>query len=105
MAQKLLELPKSWGVSEQQESVICFLGQYPGQYVTAAEFCNELYPDDDRYKDDAPAPTKLRVLIQRCRQILSDQTEGEVSIYSRRGQGWMITRRHGITLLKIVAED
>lgn len=96
------EVPDEWGLSEQQEFVIGSLIDERGKYVPPFELCNELY--DEEYEAGAPAPAKLRVLMQRCRDIVADLTSGRVEIETRRGKGWRITKRARIILMKAVED-
>ena len=96
------EVPDEWGLSEQQEVVIGSLIDERGKYIPPCELCNALYPDDKTYKAGSPAPAKLRVLVQRCRDIVEDLTEGRAEIENKRGKGWRITKRDRIILMKAV---
>ncbi len=97
MTEEQFKIPEGWGLSPQQEFVIGLLIDEAGNHVSAYGFCEELYG-----APSAPgmlAPAKLRVLIQRCRELVSDLTDGRSSIVVRRGSGWMISRK-GVLILK-----
>ena len=95
--EKNIELPESWGLSPHQECVIGSLLDYAGDFVSSADLCEALYG-----KATTPAPAKLRVLMQRCREIIDELTEGQVEIAIRRNSGWKFTVRHGFILKKII---
>ncbi len=96
-----IELPKSWGLSEQQDIVIGGLIDEAGNYVTAHQFCEAIY-DEDIGSD--PAPAKLRVLIQRCRAIINKVSDGGVEVEIKRNHGWKMTKRNAYKMNKIIAE-
>lgn len=73
-----------------------------GKYVSSAEFCKGLYGEEN---GKGPAPAKLRVLIQRCRDILELRTRGRVGIAVKRNSGWKITRKDAHLLTKIVESN
>lgn len=93
------EIPDEWGLSERQEVVIGSLIDARGAYIPAFELCNALYVDDAPYKRDDSAPAKLRVLMQRCRQIVDDLSAERTRIAGKRGKGWRITMRERIYLI------
>ena len=95
---KLFEIPEDWQLSEHQEIVIGSLLDNPGEYISAAEFCDALYGEEC----PGPAPAKLRVLIQRCRQIIFGISNGRAKIESRRFKGWRITKKDRMILKKMV---
>ena len=97
MPKKQFKIPKAWALSPQQELVIGSLLDDAGRFVSPAELSAALYPDDP-IDDGMSAPAKLRVLVQRCRQLLDDHTGGIVPSVSRRNSGWKITK---ITRLKL----
>jgi len=99
---KEFELPDNWGLSEQQELVIGSLLDEAGRYLSAKVLCDALYGGGAKTKQ--PAPAKLRVLIQRCRQILHTQSKGIVTIDVRRNSGWKITV-HNREVLQIVVDE
>ena len=99
---KEIELPVRWGLSEQHEFIIGSLADEPGTYISAYEFCDELYGDAD---PGMPAPAKLRVLVQRCREILHGKTDGRVLIEGKRGSGWYMSRKSVAILRNIVDPD
>ena len=92
------KIPEEWELSEQQELVIGSLVDYAGEYISPAEFCFALYDEEI----EGPAPAKLRVLMQRCRQILDEITGEQVDIEVKRNKGWRITKK-GRILLKRAA--
>lgn len=94
------ELPNSWGLSEQQELVIGSLLDDAGRYLSAKVLCDALY--GGAMKTKQPAPAKLRVLIQRCRDILHTRSKGLVKIDVRRNSGWKITKHNREVLQNIV---
>ncbi len=94
-----LELPRAWKLTENQDFIIGSLADDAGTYITTYEFCKELYGGAEK---GMPAPAKLRVLIQRCREILSDETDGKVKIEGKRGSGWIMTRKNAARLRNIV---
>ena len=96
------EVPDEWGLSEQQEVVIGSLIDERGKYIPPYALCAALYPNDDRYEPGSPAPAKLRVLVQRCRDIVSALTDDRSEIETKRGKGWRITKRSRIILMKAV---
>lgn len=98
------EVPDEWGLSEQQEFLIGSLIDERGKYVQAYQLCNELYLDDRPYDPGEPAPAKLRVLVQRCRDIVADLTNGRSKIDTMRGKGWRITKRSRVILMKAVGD-
>lgn len=83
------KIPEKWGLSPQQITVIELLMLNPGKYVSSLELCYELYDE----KTTGPAPAKLRMLVQRCRDILYDKVGSRVPIVGRRNSGWKITRK------------
>lgn len=97
------EIPESWGLSAQQECLIGSLLDEAGEYLSADDLCDALYPDDVR-EEGAPAPAKLRVLIQRCRDILHELSGGRADIEGKRGTGWRITKKGRVILRNLVAE-
>ncbi len=97
-----VELPRAWGLSEQQDFIIGSLADEPATYLSAFEFCEELYGEAE---PGMPAPAKLRVLIQRCREILHEETDGRVKIEGKRGSGWYMSRKSVAILRKIVDPD
>lgn len=98
------EVPDEWGLSEQQEIVIGSLIDDAGRFIPACEFCNALYPDDKTYEVGDPAPAKLRVLVQRCRDIVAELTNERVKIETKRGKGWRLTKKGKILLTKAVGD-
>ena len=94
------EIPKEWDLSPQQEVVIGSLIDDAGEYISPLEFCEALYDDYD--PEEKAAPAKLRVLVQRCREIVSELTEGAVKIEVRRNKGWRITKKSRIILKRLV---
>ena len=84
-------------LSPQQKIVLGLFIGHPGHHVSTEQFCQALY--DDYRHGKIPAPAKLRVLIQRCRNIVDEISEGKVEITVRRNSGWKISRK-GIHILK-----
>lgn len=96
------EIPEIWGLSPQQEVVIGSLLDDAGRFVSPCDLCMSLYGGPAENKMVAPA--KLRVLIQRCREILSDVSEKRVTIETKRGTGWRISRKHRVVLRNQLAD-
>lgn len=94
------EIPPQWGLSEQQECVIGSLIDDAGNYAPPYQLCAVLYPNDPPYAKGAPAPAKLRVLVQRCRDIVYDLTDGRAEIETKRGKGWRVTKKSRLILTK-----
>lgn len=84
-----IEFPENWHLSTVQEFVIGSLADAPGEYMSAYDFCREMY--DEEAEATMPAPAKLRVTIQRCREILKERTGGKCKIEGKRGSGWYMT--------------
>lgn len=101
---KAIKFPNNWYLTDMQDAVIGSLADTPGEYMSAYEFCQMLY-DDDEAEATMPAPAKLRVTIQRCREILKDHTDGMCRIDSKRGSGWYMTRKSLAFLRKAVDLD
>ena len=99
---KEFELPTNWGLSEQQELVIGSLLDDAGRYLSAKALCDALYSGS--MSKNQPAPAKLRVLIQRCREILHKLSKGVVTIDVRRNSGWKITV-HNRGVLQIIVDE
>ena len=95
-----IKLPESWGLSEQQDIVIGGLIDFAGSYTSAGEFCMEIYDEDC----GGPAPAKLRVLIQRCRTIIDNYSEGKIAVLVKRNSGWKLTKRDAFKMKKIIAQ-
>jgi len=100
---KEFELPGEWRLSDQQELVIGSLLDEAGRYLSPKSLGEALYDEPMRLKQ--PAPAKLRVLVQRCRQILHDRTDGVVTIEIRRNSGWKITEHNRKVLQKIIEDQ
>lgn len=96
----MVVLPKKWNLSNQQDIVIGGLIDCAGSYISAADFCEDLYGEDC----NGPAPAKLRVLIQRCRAIIDNYSEGKVEVLIRRNSGWKLTKRDAFKMKKIIAQ-
>lgn len=92
-------IPNSWLLSAKQELVIRSLIDAPEEFQSPEELCEALY-----HEHHVSAPAKLRMLIQRCREIIYQLTDGEVEVYTRRGKGWRLTR-DGASVLHWLAED
>lgn len=96
---KQFDVPESWGLSPQQEDLIGTLLDEAGEYVSPADLCDIIY--EEEMPDDAPAPAKLRVLVQRCRDIVFELSDGKAEIETRRGKGWRITKKGRLILSKV----
>tara|TARA_R110000772_G_scaffold2839_1_gene10291 strand:+ start:1303 stop:1611 length:309 start_codon:yes stop_codon:yes gene_type:complete len=96
---RAIDLPKCWNLSEQQDIVIGALVVMAGKYVTAEMLCTWLYSE---YIGKSPAPAKLRVLMQRCRALIKEHSQGQAVIEGKRNHGWKITYNHGQVLRKII---
>jgi len=77
-------------LSPQQETVLKVFLEYPGSYVSTEYFCKALYGEE---RGKGPAPAKLRMLLQRCRDIIHEITNGKVAVTVRRNSGWKISRK------------
>lgn len=95
----LFEIPANWKLSPQQEVVIGSLIDEAGTYISVSAFCEALYEED--YV--GPAPAKLRVLVQRCREVLGELTEGRAKIETKRNKGYRITRKTSVILRSLAA--
>lgn len=97
--------PKEWNLSIQQDYVLGILADYPSKYISPQEMCSELY--DEKYEkpkyNKMPAPAKLRVLVQRCREILNIRTNNKVKIEIVRNTGWRMTEESVTELRRIIA--
>lgn len=99
MSNDEFEVPEEWGLSEQQEVVIGSLIDDAGSFIPPYELCRALY--EGKFKKGCPAPAKLRVLVQRCRDILAELTDGKVEIETKRGKGWRITKKGRMILANL----
>lgn len=97
----LSNLIEELGISEQQETVLQYLTADPGVFLSAADLCDEIYDEDI---EDEPAPAKLRVLMQRCRKVVTDVSKGRSKIVTRRGVGWKMTRRDVVVFKTCLAK-
>ncbi len=88
-------------LSPQQKIVLGLFVDNPGHHVSTGQLCKALYGE---HCDKAPAPAKLRVLIQRCRDILSDITDNGVEVTVRRNSGWKISRKDVLILKRCLAK-
>lgn len=95
------QIPEDWRLSPQQALVIGSLADAPGSYISAYAFCRALYGKREAKKGMA-GPAKLRVLIQRCREILYERSKGSVDILVKRNHGWMLTRADVARMRKLV---
>jgi hypothetical protein len=95
--EKDVALPKSWNLSGYQECVIGSLLDAAPDYVPFSSLTKAMYG-----KASKTAPAKLRVTVQRCRDIVWDKTEGNVEIEGKRGSGWRLTVRGALVLKKYV---
>lgn len=94
------EIPEEWNLSDQQDVVIGSLLDDAGEYISAAELQDALY--GEKVEPGSAAPAKLRVLIQRCRDIVYELSDGKVEIETRRGKGWRITKKGRLILRKSI---
>ncbi len=101
---KRIELPNDWKLSERQELVIGSLADEPGEWISAYDFCVALYGKKG-CKPGMAAPAKLRVLVQRCREILEEEAGSKVKIEGKRGSGWFMSRKSAAILRNIVDPD
>ena len=101
MAQKSFNIPEDWGLSAQQELMIGSLLDEAGRFISPAELSAALYPDDP-IDDGMRAPAKMRVLIQRCRELMDKHTGGIVTIVTRRNSGWKISKKSRLLLQKFI---
>ena len=104
MAKEEFKIPVWWGLSDQQSFVIGTLMDKPGKFTSPYVLCDELYPDDGVDEGD-PAPAKLRVLVQRCRDIVEGISDSEAEIETKRGKGWRITRKSHAILAEAVEPE
>ncbi len=94
-----ISLPDSWGLTKQQDDVIGGLIDNSGEYMTAATLCRCVYSE----VHTGPAPAKLRVLIQRCRELVNKFSGDRVSILVKRNSGWKITETDADIMRKIIS--
>jgi len=103
---RAFKVPEGWGLSDQEEFVIGTLMDTPGRFHPAYELCNTLYRDYEggaRFKRGYDAPTKLRVLVLRCRRHVAKLSKGRAKIEGKRGRGWRITRKsHKVLCVRLV---
>jgi len=92
------KLIEAWDISPQQAIVIGRLLANPSKYQSTAVLCKLLYG-----KAITPAPAKLRMLVQRCRDIVHDETDGKAAITGKRNNGWKITFKHSVTIKRCLA--
>lgn len=92
------DLIKTWDISPQQAMVIGLLLAQPSKFKTTAFLCQVLYG-----KPITPAPAKLRMLVQRCRDIISDNTDAKATIVGKRNSGWKITIKHSVIIKRHLA--
>tara|TARA_R110000772_G_C13310278_1_gene440231 strand:- start:24815 stop:25117 length:303 start_codon:yes stop_codon:yes gene_type:complete len=96
------DIPAWWSLSNQQDVVIGNLIDAKGEWITAYQFCDALYGEGD---EKMVAPAKLRVLMQRCRDIVDELTQGRAQIITRRGSGWRIKLSDRTRLMTAVEPD
>ncbi len=99
----MFDIPETWGLTPMQEVVIGSLIDEAGTYITPADLHKELY--EEKLPKGAPAPAKLRVLVQRCRDILLRLSGGKVEIVTKKRAGWKITKAGRSQLRKLVDGD
>lgn len=88
-------------LSPQQRIVLELFIENPGQHVSTDKFCEALYGER---RDKGPAPAKLRVLIQRCRDIVDEITNDMAYITIRRNSGWKMSRKDVLILKRCLAK-
>ena len=98
----IIKIPKAWELSDHQTLVMEYLLEFAGQFVSASELMDEVYGEE--LDEGAFAPSKLRVLIQRCRETLLKHTDDAVRITVVRGKGWRFTKKHATRLRAIIDE-
>ena len=94
---EMFEIPEEWNLSPQQDVFIGSLLDDAGVFISPEQFCDALYGEEC----DGPAPAKLRVLKQRCDEIIRELTEGKVAIEVKRNKGWRITKKGRLILGKV----
>lgn len=92
------KLIEAWEISPQQATVIGRLLANPGKFQSSAVLCKLLYG-----KATTPAPAKLRMLVQRCRDIVCDETKGTATIIGKRNSGWKIAIKHSMVIKSCIA--
>ena len=93
-------VPIDWGATKDQITVIESLMEFPGRFVSPEDLVDWVF--DETLPMNAPAPAKLRVLIQRTRATLESNTKSEATIGTKRGRGYRITKRHSRFLQKLI---
>jgi len=88
-------------LSPQQKIVLTLFIEHPGHHVSTDQFCEVLYGE---HRDKGPAPAKLRVLIQRCRDIIDEITNNRAEVTIRRNSGWKISRKDVLILKRCLAK-
>ena len=86
------KIPPSWSPTKDQKKLIEMLAKKPGRYFPTEEIMPWVFAES--ISTDAPAPAKLRVLVQRSRAFLSERTDNQVSIGIKRNKGYRITKSH-----------
>lgn len=98
------EIPEAWKLSPQQALIIGSLADEPGRFISPEDFCKALWPDR---RPETKAPARLRVLMQRCRELIvhhaQDKSDIQLVIVSKRNNGYMMPRTVAAELRKIVA--
>lgn len=95
--EKDLKLPDSWHLSGYQELVIGSLLDAAPDFVTIPALTKAMYG-----KASKTAPAKLRVTMQRVRDIVWDKTEWSVEIEGIRGKGWRLEIMPALVLKKYI---
>lgn len=88
-------------LSPQQKIVLMLFIEYPGCHISADYFCEALYGE---HRGKGPAPAKLRVLIQRCRDIIDEITNNRAEVTIRRNSGWKMSRKDVLILKRCLAK-
>lgn len=106
-ATKAFETPDWWGLSHQQDIVIGNLIEADGHWISPFQFCDALYEEkgDEEFVPYMVAPAKLRVLVQRCRDIVGEITDDKAVIITKRGTGWRLKARDRLRLINSVEPE
>lgn len=96
------KVPENWGATKDQTVVIESLVEFEGKFISPEDLVAWVY--DETLPYEAPAPPKLRVLIQRTRRVLESNTKSKVTIATRRGRGYRITRSSARFLKKSIEQ-
>ncbi len=96
---KQFDIPKEWLLTPTQEVIIGSLLDDAGNYFSARELHEAVY-DEEPENDNTPP--KLRVHLQKCRDALDEISEGLVTIETKRGLGYRITKNGRSSLQKLL---